>query len=169
LLVRPQTRPHSMPLESRRYPSLVTGESLHLKYSPFSPDHRARTYYVVLQAGQISFRAALDTGMMRASLAIKLHATSVLQVLPTSGLLLRNVLPVHACLCQDTLSLMPVPRLCPSTITKPLSLLATLMGLVCTTIRSNHFDADGVTRCIRVRCQRDCRSCKRDGRKSGIW
>lgn len=111
-----------MPLESRLYPSRVTGESLHFKYSPFSPDHRVRTYYVVLQAGQISFRAALDTGMVRESLLIKLHVTSVLQVLPISGLLLQNVLPAHACLCQDTLSLMPVPRLCPSTITRPLSL-----------------------------------------------
>jgi hypothetical protein len=31
-------------------------------------DHCVRTYYVVLQAGQISFRAALDTGMKCASL-----------------------------------------------------------------------------------------------------
>ncbi|KAG1750754.1 acid protease [Suillus lakei] len=62
LLVRHQTQPHSTPLESRLYPSPVTGECLHLKYLPFSPDHRVRTYYVVLQAGQISFRAALDTG-----------------------------------------------------------------------------------------------------------
>jgi hypothetical protein len=130
LLVRRQTQLHSMPLESRRYPSLVTGE-LHRKYSPFSSDYRARTYYVVLQAGQISFRAALDTGMMRASLKIKLDMKSVLQVLPTSGLLPQNVLTVHACLCQDTLSLMPVPHLCPSTITRPLSPLTTLMGLVC--------------------------------------
>ncbi|KAG2157883.1 acid protease [Suillus bovinus] len=62
LLVRLQLQPHSTPLESRRYLLLAMGEPLHLKYSPFSSDYLSRTYYVVLQAGQISFRAALDTG-----------------------------------------------------------------------------------------------------------
>jgi hypothetical protein len=87
-----------------------------------------RTYYVVLQAGQISFRAALDTGMKRASFKSFIHNRS--QVLPISGLFQLNAPPVHVPLCQDTPLPMLAQHLCPSTIMTPVSTLATLMGLV---------------------------------------
>ena len=87
-----------------------------------------RTYYVVLQAGQISFRAALDTGMKRAS--FKSFSHNCPQVLPISGSFQPNALPVHVPLCQDTPLPMPAQHLCPSTIMTPVSTLATLMGLV---------------------------------------
>jgi len=120
-------------------------------YTPICfADCCARTYYVVLQAGQISFRAALDTGM-KVCFIKTLHVTTF-QVLLISGLLQRNALPVHARPCQDTPSPMPVPHLCLSTIMKQVSALATLMGLVCNTITFIQTGADGIARCIWIRC-----------------
>ena len=122
----------------------------YLQFTPHQTDCCARTYYVVLQAGQISFRAALDTGM-KVCFIKTLHVTTF-QVLLISGLLQRNALPVHARPCQDTPSPMPVPHLCLSTIMKQVSALATLMGLVCNTITFIQTGADGIARCIWIRC-----------------